>query len=68
MLETLITSTPTAPVEEVHPSARAALQRVVTVGWLLDSALEIPLADCRFGADAALGIVPVLADSGHRRH
>lgn len=41
----------------------AALERVRTVGYLLDDAFPIPKTSYRFGLDPVLGILPVAGDT-----
>lgn len=62
MFERVLSDAPEAPVEQVAPEARPALQRAVTVGWLLDDALDLPGTDRTFGVDALIGIVPIIGD------
>lgn len=40
----------------------AALERVRTVGYLLDDAFPVPKTNHRFGLDPVLGILPVAGD------
>jgi len=62
MFDRILADAPDAPVDRVATEARPALKRAVTVGWLLDDALDLPGTDRTFGVDALIGIVPIVGD------
>jgi hypothetical protein len=52
---------PSALVPEVDTLDRR-LERLRTVGWVLDSSFRIPRTRIRFGVDTIIGLVPGLGD------